>query len=419
MKKLRIISPLLLLSCFCKFEEKDQYDFRPNITDTTIVRIQADSCIELEIDPANYVKNIIASQLFNVQRIIKLPETTRNLISNITKIISFNKFILILDKANKTIYNFNKDENNFKWIYSESGQGPGEIVEISDIQIINNAKSQMVLLWDGRSNKIVYLDLINGRFIKESKKIGIIAETFAPLSLDTMIFYNSGFIGDPILSTKLISINLNNNSILNRYFRYENNENLSKIMVENNLYFQNQINKFSFTFPFDNNIYTINNEQISISYCIDFGKYNYDTKSINFNIDLAPLFKKIFDPTKAGHFSNILILKDYLVFNYLYSGKRIYVLYHKVNKTITQFNELKDDVFGDLLNIARIFPASDPNNFYIILDPDELQYAFIAFDKYPDSKHKIDSKLVHEYEDLRQNLSKKTSNPIIVEVSLL
>lgn len=197
--------------------------------------------------------------IFSSLHTIGLEETDNSLVGNITKVISCDSTIAILDgNLSKKIFLFNPINGQFIKAFGTTGNGPGEYITIEDISFDSNKKKIYALC---NNNKIITYNL-SGELLEEKKL------DFTAYALEYLndYFY---LLSHDLDKGELVVLN-ENLKFENSYFDNSNND-LPHQLVHGLI--KNQESEILLSRYLDNNIYSVRKtEPIKIKYIIDFGE---------------------------------------------------------------------------------------------------------------------------------------------------
>ena len=315
------------------------------------------------------------STIFDSIRFVKLETNENCLIGRIDKLIHYKNRFIILDKhIAKSIYIFNNDGKFIEKVGS-IGKGPGQYIEPSFITL--NYYSNEIMIYDNFSKKIISYDL-DGKFLN-SLKLEYRFDEFSAVGSNIFALYFN-YYGDEdinLLPNHNVHIINNKGSVLRRLMDRSH----SKIpKEERSTFFCRYENEILINPSYDNIIYNITDQGLSIKYDIDFVDKSL-TKDFVLNISEKEQTKKdIYD--KIENSNKVCIrgfceMKDYLILNVSYRKMIYNVFYYKLTGDIKCSNLYINDMYGlipgshDLYSgegentiISHFIPSDIPLDYY-------------------------------------------------------
>lgn len=155
------------------------------ISCNTINKKNASTCMTININNSD---NISIFDIFSKIKIIPLETTDKSLISHISKILTDQNHIYILDQRQGQIFIFDKKGNYFSKI-DKKGRGPEEYITIEDFKI--NPFTQNLEVLDPMGKFFIFDT--NGKYIQSfrlPKTLNAYHE-FINLNTDSIVFYTS------------------------------------------------------------------------------------------------------------------------------------------------------------------------------------------------------------------------------------
>lgn len=258
-----------------------------------------------------------------------LELTDYSIINDIFKYVVYNNNIFISDYDQKAIIVFDLN-GNYKNRIGKYGQGPSEIIELSDF-ILDTLKKE-ILIWDNALHKCL-LFTTEGEFIA-SKKTDLTCRNLIQVNKELYAIY-SGYSGD-----YNISIVNNNLEIQQQYLLIDNSLKYLPIILNNEYFHKNQ-NGITFIPSFEPSIYTILRDgSIKKSYNLNFGENTIDEKYIQDFLKKSDsakrtekIYKLFFEKLPKSDFAyNYHSFKEsetYIYFEYVYKSREMFALINK------------------------------------------------------------------------------------------
>ncbi len=322
-----IIVAFIMVSCKNRTEYKSDLDY---------TKIPA-----YDIKECNILKY---STIFDTIKFVKLETNDACLIGRIDKLIHYKSKFLILDKhIAKSIYVFD-NEGKFIQKVGAIGRGPGQYIEPSFLTI--NYYSDEIMVFDNFSKKIISYDW-DGKFLN-MLKIENRFDEFSAIGSDKIALYFNYYGNEDINTLPKYNMHIikKNGDILYRVFDRSN----SKIPNDERSNFFNRFeNEILFNPSYDNKIYTITDQGVSVKYEIDFGE-KFLTKDFILKILKKVQTKKdIYN--KIENSNRICIkgfneLKNYLILTISYQRKIYNIFYSKLTGDVKYSNIYVNDMYG-------------------------------------------------------------------------
>lgn len=217
----------------------------------------------IDIYPEKY-SNFLISDIFSSYDLIMFPESEFGPISDFDRAIEFGNKLVLLDKEDRVI--FLDDNNHLESIFKNKGNGPGEYIELGDINIsidgnhlyaLDHQKGQLLEYSVEGKNLNQFID---GRMIASS--------SFSPLGDDLFAFYG-GTLYYGGLNKRLLIIKKGDKTAYTWGDLTEKETNYNYIIEPTNFYFNN--NEVFFHYPFNDTIYKITNDSLIPKFFINLG----------------------------------------------------------------------------------------------------------------------------------------------------
>ncbi|WP_147677878.1 6-bladed beta-propeller [Algibacter pacificus] len=345
----------LLLSC----KNENYWGF-------TSIDLKAANFKELKVNSSNIKtisinpetnKEIQLSKLIDTCYTVILETTENNLIGKVDEIKIHHDNIYILDKnISKSVFVFDI-EGKFIRKIGQKGKGPGEYIRPDGFEI--DKKNKELLIPNTAIRKILRYDF-EGNFLGDID----IKVAF----LDFKILDNGNFVllaGDEAnthlneLKRKELYITKRNFEIIQygpsrSYFKNV------KYAPEANLMSQN--NKISYAYKLSDTLLVLDNNELTASYKLDFGKHSINKKKLQAT-NTGEFFNGILKQmNKSAYFlGNHFQTKDYIYFSYLYKEKSLRCFYNK-NQSIL----LEGASINDTSDNFLFYPFRSAYNDYFI-----------------------------------------------------
>jgi hypothetical protein len=275
-------------------------------------------------------KEVLATDIIDSIQYVKL-EDTKEPIGNIQKMLIDDNKIMLWDNSRKSIWVYTSEGKIIGQI-SRFGGGPEEYASIYNFSFTAPDKIHII---DGVSRAIKTYST-TGKFISQEKTEGYACDYIESKNKKYSFLYS-----------------LDKNNGQQYYFNVRNTDNTNIgffdyrkpfmfvknggdfILKSNDLLYLRQ--------PYNDTIYSLNNNQLTAKYTFDFGKNSYPSKDIYNAKNLQEVDKILSKKVYEGNASNVLISKKYITALY-FQQKVIHELYAstlihntQTNKTCTYY----------------------------------------------------------------------------------
>lgn len=286
---------------------------------------------EFIIDISKANKSSFASELNKVE-FIPLETTDSNVIGQIQLIKIEGNEIYIVDSKTQKVLIFSIQGKYLRSI-NKVGQGPGEYIGITDMQI-NNRNGHIVIL-DETQYKMLEFDT-NGNFINE-KKIPLkdpLAK-FAYLDSTTLVFYKSFIQKD------------NDNSIILCSEDFKQIEpkfpckKTTSLLLCPRVSLQKSDNQLLYLPIYSQTLFEITNKKVKEKYTFNFEKNNIDLDVYNKKYsNPSELFRRL-NTGNSIYFFNVLDSKSNIYADFYYKEVPYFFVYNKDTKKSNIFYDEK------------------------------------------------------------------------------
>lgn len=326
----------------------------------------------ININPTNTYKS---NKHAIIKQIIQLETNDSSLIGEINNIETFADKIYLLDKHySKAVYIFDTAGRFIR--KTILGKGPGEYLAPRSFTI--DKKNKELVVWDMNQSSFVISDL----------ELNFKRKIRSPYLIRDFVFTGK----DTILATSF-DFYAKNKNLLTEYAIFTNsfqNKIATFLPVERELEkdWYNKVishkgDNTYFIGYWDYNIYSLNNQQASPAYCIDFGDYQI-TKE-NQALSYSQKWEKVKKGQITGSLSDLCITKKYISFSAVFKSKRRVYFYDKKHESLFDlqtFTERKE------LPVLRLGNTTNNNYFIGIVTPEDFR-TFVLPDKItPDTSTK-------------------------------
>ena len=290
--KYTMILFISLLIGSCTNKEKTDYSITNNKKGTQI-KVNYKNGIETFINADTIIKNVTYIPL----------ENTNPPIGEIGKILFCNEKIIIMDKDGKSIWIFNRDGKLYSHI-SKLGKGPKEYRSMENVSITCPDTVNVV---DAADRSIAKYNF-NGEFVGKKKITKGWPATYAKMGNYRYVHLQSHL--NTNQKKRYYLYIMNGKEYIKGFFPYTGNYRFGRqhiLSVNNKLYAYKS---------YDNNIYRLENDQISIAFSFDFGEKSFPRKKI-YNAESHEEYDKILSSTTyVGNINRFYKTKKTITFDY-------------------------------------------------------------------------------------------------------
>lgn len=331
---------------------------------------------------------------------IPLETTDECLIGEVTKLIYQNDLIYIADNTSQSVFVFDKF-GKLKTKIHVVGNGPGEYTEINYFTVHGTD----MVVYDINIRKLLFYDA-SGKFIYD-KDVSDIWGTDLFCIGDILYLPNDGSSSKSGFYN-LFTIDLSHSDKIEKYLPFEDSQNDQGWSIDS--YYALLGNEALLCFcPFDE-LYTVKDGEVSLSYKVDFGDRRLPKQYIEGDGTTA-LRTAIRDNYVTG-IDRVRQSKKYVFLQFGDSENDYVTIYNKETGEIQTTKDLSNAKMGDLLLQAN-------GESFIIQNERIIQCYNADYWNYPGAMERVESS--HFYtEELKQKFLKLTqtdeseSNPIIL-----
>lgn len=387
MNKYIIILFSILLSCDNHSSVKNEVA-RTFSTDSLKTFVYNDGDL-IEVNIEKIETDIIADSIFYPDaHFVRLETNPECLIGHIDNVYFSNDLIFVVDKRiTKSVFIYSID-GNFKSKIDNRGKGPGEYIDIQDVDI-NHITKQIAVL-DGYSRKVNFYNF-KGEFIESKDTAPLILYALASIDSINYIFDKGRYPDNNLISDvgqyRIICSDLK--AIFHKGITIEK----SAMNLHHNT--QRQFWKFGedifFNKPFQDTIYRVSKDSIVAAYYLNLNGHNIPYKD---KMDLTD--NKVKDLTGKYAFLNgdFIEFEDFTYFEIFYPGSTQHVFYSKESGKVISGRDFV--IFNPLLNFVGT-PISRYKNNIFVVTVDACFLKNLSWDscpvkdQYPYLKSKFDS----------------------------
>lgn len=356
-----------------------------------------DDSVRIVVDVED-LRTIRFSDIFESVEYIPLETTDSSLIGTVERLRMFGNHICLI--CNKSLLIFNKKTGKAELQISKLGNAPEEYQSLYDVYI-DEEKKQIELL-DMNGKKIQKYSL-SGQY-KGGVSLPFMPFSFIKSGNNYYWFYNNNLMSDQTRS-KVVRWNSEKGNVTDEYFPIDSNLSNYFFVVECNNFVNTEDGLYFFSNP-PENIYLLgDNLSPKVSYKVDFGSHAIPDDFYTNNF--ADIMDFSTEANKRGYIyfiNNFSISKEYIFFSFFLDKKSHWSIFDCQRGINHVGNILKDDLnllsSIDIDNLNTFF-ATDDENFYFLLYPDQFLEMCSSSDKF--SNLLIDNKITVE------------SNPLLVK----
>jgi len=327
--------------------------------------------------------------LFKKIEIIPLETTKDDLIKSISKIEYYNQKYYVLDRETSSLFCFDMN-GNYMGNIGQMGKGPEDYYSAYDFLIDKNNNTIVILSQIG---SMYFYDLAKRKLTdKVQLKNGPSNyQRFAMLNDDIFVFFTFSLEE----KSQLFLFSRKQNRFINSFFK--ENETLS---LFSNMVFYTFDDKVFFSKPFDNNIYTITESGMDISYTWNFENMNMNIKNFNLPSGRDERISKLLEMLQNSQLNSVCDVQcqtnDYYYTRLLRDLEHtLHIFYNKKTNQALVFEKFTEDVF--------FYPVYWNNDFVI------------ATSSIYSKKNAINQKILDEENYQKLNHILEDDNPYIIK----
>lgn len=155
---------------------------------------QEEPLYTIDLDAAEIVKRVEASDFFTKAEVITLEETDGSLLARIDKIYAKGDTLFVMDSRTKTMLAFNGN-GSFLFKVGNVGRGPGEYNSISDFTV--DSQNGHICVLDPNAGTIDRYRLSDGKFVNE-----VVIEGSDNVRANYIHYFDGGIYTDTYFSEK-------------------------------------------------------------------------------------------------------------------------------------------------------------------------------------------------------------------------
>lgn len=318
-------------------------------TSSDNVSYSEEGCEEIVIDPTER-QMINRSELFSLERVIKLKNSSGTLIGEIENILAHEDF-LVINSNDISLYDY---EGNFLKKIGRSGRGPGEYLSKF---IAYNKKNLFIM--DRTQQKIIKYRLSDGSYVSDDY-VKIWGQ--AIINWKEMNLVYAGNELTPY-NEKLFIFDKNNNLLTSHFDIKEHEKYYMHFYEKTNFY--NYKDSIRFLYAFNNGIYSIGikgkDTFITKRYCVDFGSYSIPEEFFQQPFrNVRDFITTLYDTDYAYQIMGYYETDHNLMFMFRYGSELLMAIYSKENKETIVIENIFDDLLFKGLTIPvrnEFFPS--------------------------------------------------------------
>ncbi len=332
--------------------------------------IENSNCSNIAINNVEKYNILKYSEVFDSIRLVKLETSNHCLIGNINRIVHYkNKFYILDRHIAKALFVFD-DYGKFCGRIGKIGKGPGEYINIDYFHI--DPISEEILIYDRFKNEIISYDII-GNF-NNTQKLKNRIEAFSTINSEFFaLFFNYyGSEDIKVLPKHNLHIINKNGKVQFKSFNRSN----SKIpSIEYSNSFFNNENDVLFNPSFENRIFVIDSNRISVKYRFDFGAKTISNEFIESIVksekSKKDVYEKIENSDKA-YIHNFLETSNYLVLTVSIKKVLCNIYYSKITGVLKYANIYLNDMYGIIPGSHNLYRSSRENTILSYFIPSDI-----------------------------------------------
>jgi len=276
-------------------------------------RLSEADFLRIDVDNIELVDSLVAEDVLEDYRIIKLETNINSLIGEIHKIlfeadrffvldISIAKNILVFDKSGKHLYNV-----------GYTGQGPGEYLQPMDIAV-DSARDELIV-YDQASNKLLIYDL-TGKF-KREHRINLLFRSIEYINSDTILglSHNVLNIGNDQKEYPYDLLVFNRDGAIRKNYLF-NNAKMGKgtSILTKNRYFSKNDRSIFLSYLLIDTIYTLEEDYRPVpKYVLNFDREKIEKKDLE---NLDKLLEQLISGEKRGIWRPVSVTNNHMLISF-------------------------------------------------------------------------------------------------------
>jgi len=309
----------------------------------------------INIDVNKFKERGLLSDLIEPKDFIALETNDSCLINTISKVVIFEETIFVLDRNSQKIFRFDIDGNYLGRI-GQTGEGPGEYLEIQDLAI--DKENRKIYVPDYYKVNVYEL---NGQFVKSSK-LPFMGSHMHVLTNKKFVFYGGGVEDRAIITDEDFTV-------INSYFPYS-----QKYRLNNSYIFSDYKNNVIMHLSTCDTIFTLKDGNPKPFFYIDFNGKNftqldYEQLPAGDKSNVADYERK---SNKFVRCYGFYPLTNSIILSLGHANKSftgIYNIESRVYLGINQLN-LSNDIFGSYIYFNPVGVSGE--NYIFAVEPSKL-----------------------------------------------
>lgn len=384
-----------LLNTYKRFDYNNK--FIKNIRNNTKPLISAEPNTVIRVEEGNKTSKLEGINIIDTCWYVPLETNNESVLGTVDKLVIDNGLYFIYDRNTEDLFVFNS-EGKFVNKIGKKGKGPGEFLRINDFACDKSKKQ--IIIHDDRTAKLLYYNY-QGEFIKEKNT----SFRFSNIHVsDNTIYFYLGQNSNkhiPILENYFLAA-FKKDSCLGTYLPYK--KNFKNYCLEDQ--FSGSGKHLSISSPLiDNNIYTINNGELTKEYFLDFGQKSFNENLIESLEKQESLLGASRNLNADLYLGNHYETQNTLYFSFYSNAKLMHAYYDKAKKKTLVWERF---IPNDPYSISIMYPQNVIFDENIFIGWHEAS----MFSKHKEHVNKDGVKKSKEVERLCKTL-KKTDNPVL------
>jgi len=297
-----------------------------------------------------------ADSVFSSVDYIPLETTKESVMYKIDKMKIYESELYILDQKKNVILVFDKTGKFIRKL-DKKGRGPDEYISIDDFFIHNS----LIYVLSNASQKILIYDIFF--HLKKTYRTETFAHNFEYFG-DKIFLYTN--FSSPIRNN-LYVFNMENGELLNTYKKYDQKQ--SGVSYTRTIFAKDEECIYA-AFPYDYNIYILDEKDETVFITLDFGEKNMFPNELKyFSDDEKDNYKKSryrnFFEMPIPDIDNLYVSKNLIYFTFIYHAFEYSLFYDRLHD-ITKFGYLENTANFPVAHSESLFIENDCLYSYVL-----------------------------------------------------
>ncbi len=332
--------------------------------------IENSNCSNVTIHDIKKYNILKYSDLFDSIRLVKLETSDQCLIGNINRIVNYkNKFYILDRQIAKALFVFN-DCGKFCGRIGKIGKGPGEYINPDYFHI--DPISEEILIYDRFKNEIISYN-INGNF-KNTQKLKNRIDAFSTINSEYLALYFNYYGNEDIKNLPKHNLHIINRKGKVQFESFNRSDSKIPNIEYSNSFFCNEEDVL-FNPSFENRIFAIDSNRISVKYRFDFGSKSISNEFLESIVKSEKSKKDVYEKIENSekvYIHSFLETNNYLVLTVSIKKVLCNIFYSKITGVLKYANVYLNDMYGIIPGSHNLYRSSSENTILSYFIPSDV-----------------------------------------------